>query len=192
MGGGYVIAAAVSVRRTIVGILLYLGGGLFRVTIRGTQCGCGRHRQTTVSQAYCMTSSRLVDLASSQTVRHRVIVSDASVRWHLGRVGSRGVSCRPTSHPPPPYGLFNPYLRTSLPCSTLPPVPGFYEAVRGFIAHTLVHSYGRITKRTLADCLKLDGATLEQYVSTGRSGGDASGRAAAATRALPSPRVVVK
>lgn len=37
--------------------------------------------------------------------------------------------------------------------------------MRGFIAHTLVHTYGRVTKRTLADCLKLEGATLEQYVS---------------------------
>ncbi|PNW75170.1 hypothetical protein CHLRE_12g515650v5 [Chlamydomonas reinhardtii] len=44
-------------------------------------------------------------------------------------------------------------------------IPGFYESVRGFIAHTLVHTYGRVTKRTLADCLKLEGATLEQYLS---------------------------
>ncbi|PNH08904.1 Eukaryotic translation initiation factor 3 subunit K, partial [Tetrabaena socialis] len=44
-------------------------------------------------------------------------------------------------------------------------IPGFYESVRGYIAHTLVHTYGRITKRTLADCLKLEGATLEQYLS---------------------------
>ncbi|KXZ47474.1 hypothetical protein GPECTOR_35g912 [Gonium pectorale] len=44
-------------------------------------------------------------------------------------------------------------------------IPGFYESVRGFIAHTLVHTYGRVTKRTLADCLKLEGATLDQYLS---------------------------
>ncbi|GFR43664.1 hypothetical protein Agub_g4771 [Astrephomene gubernaculifera] len=44
-------------------------------------------------------------------------------------------------------------------------IPGFYESVRGFIAHTLVHTYGRVTKRTLADCLKLEGATLEQYLT---------------------------
>ncbi|GIL47099.1 hypothetical protein Vafri_4013, partial [Volvox africanus] len=44
-------------------------------------------------------------------------------------------------------------------------IPGFYEAVRGFIAYTLVNTYGRVTKRTLADCLKLDGATLDQYLS---------------------------
>ncbi len=55
-----------------------------------------------------------------------------------------------------------------------PPVPGFYESVRGFIAHTLVHTYGRVTKRTLADCLKLEGATLEQYVSGAARGAGCS------------------
>lgn len=44
-------------------------------------------------------------------------------------------------------------------------VPGFYESVRGFIAQTLVNTFARVTKRTLADCLKLEGATLDQYVS---------------------------
>ncbi|KAG2483327.1 hypothetical protein HYH03_017775 [Edaphochlamys debaryana] len=44
-------------------------------------------------------------------------------------------------------------------------IPGFYEAVRGFIAYTLCTSYNRVTKRVLSDCLKLEGATLDQYLT---------------------------
>lgn len=47
--------------------------------------------------------------------------------------------------------------------------------MRGYIAHIIGVSFQHVTKRTLADCLKLEGGSLEQYVSGGAGEGAGAG-----------------
>lgn len=50
---------------------------------------------------------------------------------------------------------------------TLNGVPGFYDSVREYVLHTLGITFQRVSKRVLADCLKLEGQSLDDLIAGG-------------------------
>jgi hypothetical protein len=63
-------------------------------------------------------------------------------------------------------GASLPFRSGSVPLKDLlGSIPGFYESARAHIASLILQTYSRLSKRTLADCLKLEPAALDTYVS---------------------------
>lgn len=48
---------------------------------------------------------------------------------------------------------------------TLPPVPGFMDAARRYVAHMLTITFARLSKRQAGEALRLEGAQLEAYLA---------------------------
>jgi hypothetical protein len=46
-----------------------------------------------------------------------------------------------------------------------PAVPGFQDAIRGYVLHSISISFQRVSMRVLGDWLKLDGAALQQLLA---------------------------
>lgn len=55
--------------------------------------------------------------------------------------------------------------------STLSSVPGFYEAVRSFVLHVVTITFAKISKKTLGEYLKLEGAALDKLVADKKPAG---------------------
>jgi hypothetical protein len=47
----------------------------------------------------------------------------------------------------------------------IPAVPGFQDAIRGYVLHSISISFQRVSMRVLGDWLKLDGAALQQLLA---------------------------